>query len=105
MATSVPKLDFYKLETVFGEDYVAHTTYKWELSTKKKKVVSVWKEEKKIGAGGFGSVWLQRENGGQLRAVKRLSRDTLPETGFSQELLALVKLKDASLPRVFTCLY
>lgn len=54
---------------------------------------------KKIGSGAFGSVWLEKKRGGQLRAVKRLQRDSM--VGFSQELLALVTLTDVSPPGVF----
>lgn len=50
-----------------------------------------------IGAGAFGSVWLEQEDkSGQLRAVKRLQRFSLGPTGFGQELLALITLADAS---------
>lgn len=101
MTTSTAwKLDNYKLETEFGEDHVIHTTYEWELSTRWP-TVSVWRQEKKIGFGAFGSVSLQKEEGrGQPRAVKKISRDLLPEAGFFNELIALTKLKDASAPGV-----
>lgn len=98
---SIPKLDHYKLETVFHDGYVVHTTYELELSTKQGKE-STWREEKFIGAGGFGSVLLEKEDGsGQLRAVKTLSRDSLPKAGVWQELLALVKLREAGVPGAF----
>lgn len=101
MTTPVPKFDHYKLETKFHDDYVVHTAYEWELSTRRK-VLSTWKSERIIGAGAYGSVSLEKEKErGKLRAVKRLPRGSLPETGFSQELLALTKLKDASSPRAF----
>lgn len=95
------KFDLYKLETEFHDGYVVHTTDEWELATKRRKV-STWERGEKIGAGAFGSVWLEKEReGGKLRAVKRLPRDFLPDAGFSQELLALVKLKAASTLREF----
>lgn len=96
MSGPAPKLNHYKLETEFHEDHVVHTTYEWQLATRLRRV-STWERGKRIGAGAFGSVWLEKEReGGKLRAVKRLPRDFLPDAGFSQELLALVKLKVVS---------
>lgn len=101
MASHIPKLDHYKLETEFHDNYVVHTTYEWELSAKRPQESSAWVGQKKIGSGGFGSVWLEKEKEtGQLRAVKRLGRGTLESMNFSQELLALIRLKDASTPGV-----
>lgn len=98
MAIPISKLDRFKLETEFKDGYVVHTTYDWEYSTKGPKKSSTWEEVKQIGSGAFGSVWLEKSTGGQLRAVKRLQRDSL--VGFSQELLALVTLTDVSWPGV-----
>lgn len=51
-----------------------------------------------IGAGGFGSVWLEKEqDGGQLRAVKMIQRHVIDSTGFSPELAALITLTDVSI--------
>lgn len=99
-----PKLEHYKLETEFRDGYIINTTYEWELSTRRPKV-STWKPERKIGNGAFGSVWSQRGKEGQLRAVKNLPRDFLPGASFAQELLALIKLKDVSIPNFITRLH
>lgn len=99
MAIPISKLDRFKLETEFNDGYVVHSSYDWEYSTKGPRQLATWKEVKRIGSGAFGSVWLEKEARGQLRAVKRLQRDSL--TGFSQELLALVTLTDVSSPAVF----
>lgn len=99
MAFPISKLDRFKLETEFNDGYVVHTTYDWEYSTKGPKKSSTWKEVKQIGSGAFGSVWLEKETGGQLRAVKRLQQHSA--VGFSQELLALITVTDVSSPRVF----
>lgn len=99
--TPAPKLEHYKLETEFRDGYIINTTYEWELSARRPKV-STWKPERRIGNGAFGSVWSQREKEGQLRAVKILPRNLLSGAGFAQELLALIKLKDASIPNFIT---
>lgn len=97
MAIPISKLDRFKVETEFGDGYVVHTAYEWEFSSRKSKGSSTWWEVKEIGAGAFGSVWLEKEEpGGKLRAVKRLQRSSMAKTGFSQELLALITLTDVS---------
>lgn len=102
MAVPVSTLENFKIETQFGDGYVVHTTYKWEFSTRGRGQSSKWEEVGLIGSGAFGSVWLEKEQkGGLLRAVKRLPRASLIKTGFSQELLALITVGDASAPRMF----
>lgn len=98
---AVPKsmLDRFKVETEFGDGYVVNTTYNWEYSTRQQAQSVRWDEVVQIGAGTFGSVWLERAEGGQLRAVKRLQRES--GVGFTQELLALITLADASLASLY----
>lgn len=75
------------------------TTYEWEYSARTRQAEYRWNEVKKIGAGAFGSVWLEKEESrGELRAVKRLQRHTLNTTKFSQELLVMVMLADVCVP-------
>lgn len=92
MAT--PKFDPFKLETVFGDGYIDNKTYEWEGSTKRPTGVQRWRQVKMIGAGAFGSVWLEKERGGQLRAVKIIQQHVIHEIGFTQELAALIMLSD-----------
>lgn len=102
MVIPISTLENFKLETTFGDGYVEHTTYEWELSTRRPLETSRWNEVKTIGAGAFGSVALEKkEPGGQLRAVKRLQRSQLVRTGFSQELLALITLAEVSASGLF----
>lgn len=99
MATPVSKLDNFKLETIFGEDYVQNSTYEWQYSTRRATGLKRWKRVKMIGAGAFGSVWLEKEESdGQLRAVKMIQRHIIDTTGFSQELAALITLSDVYTP-------
>lgn len=98
MAIPISKLDRFKMETEFGDGYVMQTTYEWELSARSASKTTKWSEVKMIGAGAFGSVWLERESGGELRAVKRLQRHSLNRTQFSQELLVMIMLADVSDP-------
>lgn len=98
MATAISKLETYKLETKFDAGYVENSNFEWKFSTRQRKGFTRWKREKLLGAGGFGCVWLEKELGGQLRAVKTIQRHVIAETGFSQELLALITLIDVCSP-------
>lgn len=97
MAVPTSTIDHFKVETTFGDGYVIHTTYEWEFSTRGPKQSSTWEEVRRIGSGAFGSVWLEKEqDGGQLRAVKRLQRASLPRVEFSREIQALIAVGDVS---------
>lgn len=94
-------IDQYKLDSKFLDDSVTHTT---SLVSGKPVTVpaTVWVRETKLGAGGFGIVWREREKGtGQLRAVKVISKLQLN----AREVEALIQLQDVgSSPAVrFRC--
>lgn len=98
MSVPISKLHKFKLETTFGDGYVVNVTDDWTLSTVHRRRLT-WKQEKMLGKGGFGDVWLQKEaETGKLRAVKKLRKETAMVMGFTQELLALIGLGDASTP-------
>lgn len=98
MSVPFSKLDKFKMETVFHDGYVVNTTIGWDLSTTKA-VLTTWTRQKKLGSGGFGTVWLEKnEEGGQLRAVKKLQRVDVAQMAFTNELVALITLADVSDP-------
>lgn len=79
MTSQMTKVDQYKLDSSFLDGSVVHTT--------------TWKTEQKLGSGGFGTVWRQREQRtGRFRAVKVLSKIQLN----IRELEALIQLQDVS---------
>lgn len=97
MSVPASTIDRFKVETTFGDGYVVHTTYEWEFSTRGPKRSSTWEEVRRIGSGAFGSVWLEKEQeGGLLRAVKRLQRASLQRVEFSREIQALIAVGDVS---------
>lgn len=89
---STPNFDNYKLDTQFHGDYVTSPNYEWESSVRRQKGSSKWKRQREIGAGAFGSVWLEKNDGGQPRAVKSLHQKGI---NFLRELLAFITLLDA----------
>lgn len=94
MSSSLPPLEFYKLETHFHDGYVTSPTA--SSSRRTNPALQNWHRQRKLGFGAAGVVWLECSDSGQLRAVKSIPRHHLPMTGFSQELLALITLADAS---------
>lgn len=94
-------LDHFGLKSGFGEGCVGGTVCEWEYSGRRGVGVIRWKKVKTIGAGAYGSVTLEKEESGrQLRAVKRMHRHEMENTGFSHELAALFTLSDVCTPSI-----
>lgn len=83
--------DLYKLNTEFSGNHRTHTIFH-KSGTRTEK----WCREKIIGEGAFGAVWLEKEEGGALRAVKQMSKTDLSMN--SIELLVLTTLKKVIIP-------
>lgn len=97
------KIERYKLQTVFHDDdtAVVHTTYKTDLSARKRRatVETRWAEKRVLGSGGFGCVILQEDAGGKCRAVKRMEKKE--EVDCFMELKALIKVLDVRITKIF----
>lgn len=92
MASKTSKVDQYKLDAELRNDTVVHTT---RMVAGKRIAVPrmAWKRERKLGEGGFGVVWLEKEEGsGELRAVKVLSKLQV----HIREVEAMIELQDVS---------
>lgn len=81
--TPVPDLvRISKLDTHFhsNPDYILHVKHVAESPAKQRKVRKEerWKRERRLGRGGFGTVWsekcIQGDNKGELRAVKEIPK-------------------------------
>lgn len=89
----------YKLQTKFEESYCEHTVDPGDDAEPTgddppQHRTERWSRERIIGGGGFGTVWLEREVAGALRAVKQISKGS-KNTG-TGELLALTKLGEVN---------
>ena len=96
MDASLDMVDHFRCEAVFDRGITRHT---WHTSDPKRKirrvkVVREWTTTQELGAGGFGTVWLQMEAGGDERAVKSISKSSCQWNGidYRRELLAMSKL-------------
>lgn len=85
----------------FQPDYAQGTTGRWQPK------VEIWKRGKKLGAGTFGTVWIEKcvpsEGPARVRAVKVIKKSSDPSKQIycDQELEAMAKF---SRPRVGTML-
>lgn len=92
----------FELETVFNEDSVEHTYYTGLGTQRRPRNKVKWRQLRQIGAGAFGTVWLEQRAGGQLRAVKRVPRRIALEARFTHEIMALITLTDVRSPPSYT---
>lgn len=93
MSSNTTRLDRYKLDTEFADNSVTHRTIQSDLVKGRRRieVLTTWVHERKLGAGAYGEVSLQREKySGQLRAVKAISKTQLR----THEMDALIDLQD-----------
>jgi hypothetical protein len=51
-----------------------------------------WTKQKDLGFGGFGEVWLEKNQFGSTRAVKGTKKNWSASVNYDKELLAMAKL-------------
>ncbi|CAG7926306.1 unnamed protein product [Penicillium olsonii] len=105
-----------KLDTYFLPDYRVETVHRFEESdpSSGRRLVTRsehWRPHRRIGRGGFGSVWLEkRSQGGRrsynqdvtVRAVKQIDLDTQHGSiDYNRELEAIAKFSHARYERCF----
>ena len=77
MESSSDLIAFFKLETRFLHDCTEHTRAVPDPNRKRRKSikgVKQWRRVRELGEGGFGLVWLEKEQHGELRAVKEIRK-------------------------------
>lgn len=88
-----PRLHAYQLAAIFDGTTVSHLAQKSNRQPgARNELDTVWIRDKRLGGGGFGVVWREREKtSGQLRAVKIVSKEHVRML----EVAALLELQDA----------
>ncbi len=71
-------IDSFQLPVRFAGPYVEHTRRKTDVSRGLRNVLCVetWSRGKELGRGGFGTVYLETEGNGGVRAVKEVPKRT-----------------------------
>ena len=106
MASPDLVIDYHKLDTKFLADHVQHTTFRSDASQGRRrvKVVKKWYRDRELGRGSFGTVFLERSEKGEYRAVKEIAKDknSTIKIDYKRELTAmaiLTKVRDIDAPR------
>ena len=89
-------IGYHKLDTEFLSGHVRHTTFHSDTSRGKRRVevVENWHRGRELGRGSFGTVFLERSEKGEHRAVK----DIVKQKGsrfvidYKRELMAMARL-------------
>lgn len=96
MASSELVIRYHNLETEFFGSYVRHTTYHSNAARgeRRVKVVKTWHRGWELGRGCSGTVFLERSEEGELRAVKDIAKDmnTRIKIDYRRELMAMAVL-------------
>lgn len=79
----------FRLNTKFGDGYCEHTHSTTTPKADSTGRTETWTRVTTLGQGACGTVWLEREEGGALRAVKMIPKIKIRN---SRELLALTEL-------------
>lgn len=102
-AESQDLLDHFELDAVVTDQYTVHAKHQIDRAQGRQKttVEKRWIRGERLGAGGFGDVWLETSVEGdrrETRAVKVISKDAMKRSGidYTKELLALAKFAKPS---------
>ena len=96
MASSDLVIGYHKLNTEFFAGHVQHTTFRSDTSQGRRqvRVVKKWHSEREVGRGSFGTVFLEKSERGEHRAVKEIAKDRngALRIDYRRELMAMAIL-------------
>jgi serine/threonine protein kinase len=103
LSTGDDLLDFWQLrahfENIEGATFTEHHRLFSDSSRQIRNQLEIkrWKRERELGRGGFGTVYLEQDTEGQLRAVKIVQRRTDKKVvEYLREVLAMANLSRVS---------
>jgi hypothetical protein len=95
-ATISDLIEHFKLETEFHQEHTVEITHalQHDRGRQRVKTETIWTRRENLGSGAFGTVWLEKNQSGATRAVKKVSKTPFDRIGidYHVELLALAKL-------------
>lgn len=99
---------YHKLDTEFFSGHVQHTTFRSDVlgGRRRVRVVKKWYRDREIGRGSFGTVFLERSEEGENRAVKDIAKNKNINIDYKRELIAmaiLLKVRDLVGSRILDC--
>lgn len=93
-------IDNHKLETEFFNGHVRHTIFHWDIFSGRRGVeaVETWYRGRELVRGTFGTVFLERSERGEYRAVKEIvkERNSPIVIDYRRELIAMAILADSN---------
>ena len=102
-------VDYFRLDASYDPlTLVTRETIRVSNGAQRKRQVTVvkeWKRIKRIGRGAFGTVWLDRDEDDEVRAVKEVAKEDSGaplKVDYKRELLALGRLSKVSCQLSFT---
>ena len=94
-------IGYHKLDTKFFDGHVRHTTFHSDASQGRRqvKVVKKWYRGRELGRGSFGTVFLEKSEKGEHRAVKEIAKDknsrvTIDDKRELMAMAILAKVRD-----------
>jgi|SRR5579871_6579954 len=96
-----------QLDVELRDGYTVHVYFESSLSSRQRAIrrEEIWKQDKQIGGGGFGSVWLEKctsgKQEGAVRAVKKIAvRQINRDAVYIRELEAITKFSHPKVSRL-----
>ena len=97
MASLDLAIGYHKLDTEFINGHIRQTTFHSDTSQGRRRVAVVknWHRDRELGRGNFGTVFLERTEEGECRAVKDIAKQKNSRIAidYRRELMAMTRLE------------
>ena len=94
-------IDYFQSPVRFIDSYTEHPCRVTDISRGIRNAIHVqrWSRQKELGRGGFGTVYLESEKGGRLRAVKEVPKQSgrTVTMDYLREILTMAHFSKVSL--------
>lgn len=93
-------IDSKQLRVYFPRPDVAEHQYIYSnvsAGIRRQRRSEIWRRQRELGRGGFGTVQLEMEKSGRLRAVKLIPKTIIQTVDYLREILAMAKMSEVSI--------